>query len=172
LGATLQGFADIRTPGVDAPWCCGGGIGIACGIALSFGRDGRQRVFCLVDENDMVSGVAWESILSFPSGAAKRLVLLIDSTTPNEMVSSGLEIFGWNVVRADGSDFDSMNEAFGALDYSVASPNAIIVRDETVDMAGLGFQGGDAPMSMDDVDNAINLLESATKASRITDNGA
>ena len=66
LGATLQGFADIRTPGVDAPWCHGGGIGIACGIAQSFGREGQQRVFCLVDENDMLSGVAWESIVLPP----------------------------------------------------------------------------------------------------------
>jgi transketolase len=171
LGATLQGFADIRTPGVDAPWCYGGGIGIACGIALSFGSEGQQRVFCLVDESDMVSGAAWESIVALPPEGAKRLVLLIDSTTPNEKTASGLEAFGWDVVNADGSDFDSMNEAFGALNYNVASPKAIIVRNETVDMADLGFQGEDAPMSMDDVDNAITLLDNATRGNRSTDGG-
>ena len=164
LGAMLQGFADIRTPGVDAPWCQGGGIGVARGIALSFGRGGRQRVFCLVDENEMATGAAWESIISLPSDGAERFVLLIDSTASDEKTVSVLEALGWNAVHADSGDFDSMDGAFGALDYSAANPKVIILKNKRIDMADFGFQGGDAPMSKDDVDNAITLLESAAAA--------
>ena len=171
LGATLQGFADIRTPGVDAPWCHGGAIGIARGIASSFGDEGRQRVFCLVDEDDMTCGAAWESVVSLPSEGAERLVLLIDSTTQSEKTASGLEIFGWDVVRADGGDFDSISEAFGAPDRGVACPRAIIVLNKAANMTDMGFQEGDAPMSKDDVDNAINLLESGTRGGGGPDGG-
>ena len=34
------------------------------------------------------------------------------------------------------------------------------MRNEATAMAGLGFEEGDAPMSKDDVDKAIALLES------------
>jgi len=163
LGATLQGLADIRTPGVDAPWCYGGGIGIACGIASSFGSEERQRVFCLIDEDDMASGAMWESAVALPPEAAARLVLLIDTRTPNEKTASVLEVFGWDIVHADGNDFDSMSEAFGALDHGSANPKAIIALNKTASMANLGFQGGDAPMSKDDVDNTITFLERVTR---------
>jgi transketolase len=165
LGAMLQGYPDIRTPGVDAPWgSSGGGIGLACGLAESIRADGLDsRAFCLTDEEEMRVGVAWESIISAACEELGNLVVLVHANNQAGKISVGLRSFGWMVLYADGSDYESLDSAFGALDYGSGIPKAVVF-DTKID----DFPGGesdkehDEPLSRDDIDKVISLLDGET----------
>jgi transketolase len=168
LGAMLQGYPDIRTPGIDAPWCSrGGGIGLACGLSLAFCMEGApSRVICLIDDEDMMTGVAWESIMSVPSDKSGNLILLVDANIAEERMVRGLESFGWIVSRADGNDFLSIDTIFGEFDYGVGSPNAVFLSTKSCDLVNRDMREDKegAPLSKDDVDMVISLLESGIQS--------
>jgi transketolase len=158
LGAMLQGYPDVRTPGVDAPGGSrGGGIGLASGLALSLRMDGLgARVFCLMDDEEMCSGAAWESISSVGSDRLGNVVLIVDSNTEDGGTSRRLEAFGWDAVSADGNDFCSIECALVGMDRESPRPKALVVRT-----AGNGEES--SPMSRDDMDNVLSLLEKETR---------
>jgi transketolase len=163
LGAMLQGYPDTRTPGIDAPWSPDGSIGIACGLAMSLGHNGAARVLCLVDGNEMLAGASLVSSISAASEETGNLVLVVDSGVSNGHAANGPDVFGWDVSRADGNDYKSLDEVFGGLDYASKRPKAVVLSTGTGDMSNLGFQEGDVPMSKDDVDDVISLLENDRK---------
>jgi transketolase len=165
LGAMLQGYPDIRTPGVDAPWGShGGGIGIACGMAESL-RAGRlpSKVFCLMDEHEMNAGVAWESVIAAASGELGNILLMVHSNVSPGKISSGLEAFGWSVLRISGDNYESIDSAFSGLDYGVRAPKAIVFSTGSGGIAGSETENGeDSFLSRDDVEKVISLLEGGT----------
>jgi transketolase len=165
LGAMLQGYPDIRTPGVDAPWSAnGGGIGLACGLAESVRSDGlKSNVFCLTDEEEMTSGAAWESIISSACGEFGNLVALVHANNQAGKISAGLRSFGWAVLRADGSDYESLGSAFGSLDYGSGIPKAVVFGTKMDGIpGGESGEGHDEPLSRDDIDKVISLLDGET----------
>lgn len=184
LGATLQGYPDIRTPGVDAPsGAHGGGVGIASGLCLALRMDGiGSKVFCILGDGELQEGVVWESLFAASSNRLGRLVLVVDANAHQDTgllsglkktsaLADKLHAFGWSVTKTDGHDFCTLEEAFQALDDHDDRPKAILAK--TRSGSGVSFlqrqeESPDtaAPLSNEDMDEALSLLESETRARR------
>lgn len=178
LGTMLQGCPDIRTPGVDAPGgLYGGGVGIASGMALALAMKGwNSRVFCVTGGGEFCEGSVWESLYSASKMRTRNLVMIVDANedcydgSVTDLMDSAslfikLESFGWFVTVADGHDFDSLEMALGSLSYDDERPKAIIARTSTEKITEMLPQSvGDSskPMSSDDMDKALTILESET----------
>jgi transketolase len=157
LGAVLQGYADIRTPGVDAPWCShGGSIGVASAMADYLSSQGGARVFCVTGEDEMRSGVAWESAISLTTEGCRNFALIVESKDTAGFSGEGLRAFGWKVTETM-NDFTSMGDAFSGLDFSSPQPKAVIIRAVDADY-------GDMPLSTDEVDSVLSGMENETAA--------
>jgi transketolase len=169
LGAILQGCPDLRTPGIDAPGGARGcSLGIAVGMCLALRQDKLEsRVYCLLGEDELREGVLWESALSAASSGLDRLIAVVgikqdDSFRESEAaVSHRFEAFGWSVTRADGGDFMSLDSAFSALDSDGSKPKVVIVGTKVDrELASIeAFCNSTRPMSDDEMDHALSLLE-------------
>ncbi|MDR1134074.1 MAG: transketolase [Synergistaceae bacterium] len=156
LGAVLQGYPDIRTPGIDAPWCSHGGCaGVASAMADFLSSQGNgARVFCVADEEEMRSGVSWESVISSTAAGCRNFALIAESNGTDDFMGEGLRAFGWKTAEAR-NDFESLFEAFSGLDFMSPPPKAVIVRTEDADY-------GDMPLTTDEVDNVLSGMENET----------
>ncbi|MDR1137191.1 MAG: transketolase, partial [Synergistaceae bacterium] len=128
LGAVLQGYPDVRTPGIDAPWgSYGGAISLALGMSMSLRmeREGA-RVFCLMDEDETFRGEALEELSAPPSGNCGGIVLIVDSNSDGRRAERCLEAFGRHVSFADGNDFSSLESVFGGLDFGSGMLDTVI----------------------------------------------
>ncbi|MDR1580457.1 MAG: transketolase [Synergistaceae bacterium] len=156
LGAVLQGYPDMRTPGIDAPWPShGGGISVASGMAAFLSsKDSFTRVFCLAGDEEMRSGVSWESAISLMTEGSRNFALIVESSGAADFIGEGLRAFGWKTAETR-NDFTSMSGAFSGLDFSESRPKAVILRTEDV-----GY--GDMPLSADEVDSVLSDMENET----------
>ena len=158
LGAMLQGYPDIRTPGIDAPWGpYGGAIALAFGISMSLQMEGvTARVFCLMDEDEIFRGEALESLFSCSGG----VVLIVVSDSGGERAARCLEGAGRRVSFADGHDFSSMEAVFGGLNSDPKTPGAVITLTASEDLEHTpGALLYDAPLSMDGVERVLSILK-------------
>jgi transketolase len=126
MGSTLQAFADARrTPGVDAS--CGSpgmGPGVSFGLAAALrDRDPAPRVFCLVGENELLEGAAWETVMNGTARGLGNLTLVVDRNglridgageSPDPL-EGRLKAFSWAVARADGHDMSALSAALASL---------------------------------------------------------
>ena len=170
LGAMLQGYPDVRTPGVDAPGgIYGGGIGIAAGMATAMIlNDSLARVFTIVGDGELQEGSAWESIASAAGRKLGNLAMILDvnsnsSACDLSSTATRLESLGWRVAHADGHDFGSLADAFGALDFSHTHPKAVLAK--TLTNGGSAFdvemsEDRAVPMTNADIDRVLTALES------------
>jgi transketolase len=159
LGAVLQGYPDVRTPGIDAPWPShGGSIGVASAMAdhlySQSSQGGCARVFCVTGEEEMRSGVSWESVIALMAGGCRNFALVVESNRAETFPGEGLRAFGWKVTETI-NDFMSMSGAFLGLDFSSPRPKAILVHTEDTDY-------GDMPLSTDDMDSVLSGMENET----------
>ena len=156
LGAVLQGYPDIRTPGIDAPWPShGGSIGVASAMAdFLSSRGSLARVFCVTGEEEMRSGVSWESAVARTADGCRNFALIAESIPATDFMSEGLRAFGWKAAEAQ-DDFESLSGTFSGLDFSAPQPKAVIVRVEDVDY-------GDMPLSTDEVEDVLSGMENET----------
>ena len=164
LGAMLQGYPDIRTPGVDTPWASwGGGIGIAAGLCVYLRSKGiGAKVFCVMDETEMCSEVALRSSASAGSDRLGGLILIIEARSGSGAARSALDSAGWIVTTSDGGDFLSMEKALNELSGASSVPVALIA--ETVPWGSRVFPFLDVTayghhMSRFDMDNVLSQLE-------------
>jgi transketolase len=171
LGGMLQGYPDIRTPGVDAP---GGtsGLGIALGLCLALRMDGAGgRVFCMMEAGELSGGSAWESIFAAPSIAADNLLLVVDSGAAKDpfqgldsasLIAGKLSSLGWAAYDADGHDFFSLDCAFCEAESSKGMPRAVIAATSSYGGYQADAESGRAgkPLSIDDVERTLSRLES------------
>jgi len=175
LGAMLQGYPDIRTPGVDAPsGAHGGGIGIASGLCMALRMDGlASRVYCVMGDGELQEGVVWESLFAASGRKLDNLTLIVDANGHKDQgplaglketgaLAEKFKAFGWFVVDADGHDFASLERAFSAAEGVAAQPKVVLAR--TCTGSGVSFleRGGSEngrPLSSEDMDRALSLLE-------------
>jgi transketolase len=156
LGAVLQGYPDIRTPGIDAPWPShGGGIGVASAMAdfLSSRNSwgGVARVFCVAGEEEMRAGLSWESAISLVAKGCRNFALIVERNGATDFIGEGLRALGWKTTETR-NDFVSMNDAFSGLDFSTPRPKAVILHAEGADY-------GDMPLSTDEVEGVLSGME-------------
>ena len=170
LGAMLQGYPDVRTPGVDAPGgIYGGGIGIAGGMATAMVLNGSAaRVFCIAGDGELQEGSAWESITSAADRKLGNLAMILDvNSNPSAQdlssVAARLESLGWTVAYADGHDFGSLDKALGGLDFSHSRPKAVLARTLTNGGSAFDVETSEdraVPMTNADIDRVLTVLES------------
>ncbi|MDR1510288.1 MAG: transketolase [Synergistaceae bacterium] len=162
LGAMLQGYPDIRTPGIDAPWePYGGAIALAFGISMSLRMEGvAARVFCLMDEDEIFYGEALESLVVYSSDGPGGVVLIVDSDSDGKRAAHCLEGLGRRVLFADGHDFFSMEAVFEGLNRGPQTPAAVITltESENLKQASSAPEYG-APLSMDEVESVLSILK-------------
>ena len=151
LGSRLQGHPDMKNiPGVEmSTGSLGQGFSTAVGMALSTRVTGRSsRVYALLGDGELNEGLIWEAAMAGAHYKLSNLTaildfngLQIDGTNDEVMAVSPVDhkfrSFGWNVVTADGHDFDDLKRAFSAAKACEDAPTVILAT--TVKGKGVSF---------------------------------
>lgn len=176
-GSRLQGHPCVEKglPGItQASGSLGQGLSAAAGIALGKKLDGESnRVYVLCGDGESEEGQIWEAGIFAAHHKLDNLIAMTDwngqqiDGTVEEVAGQGdlaakWKAFGWNVITADGHDFESILSAFAQARECKGQPTMIMFRTDMghgVDfMAGTCKWHGKAP-SADQCKAALAQLE-------------
>lgn len=179
FGSRLQGHPSIRKglPGIhQTSGSLGQGLSAGAGVALAKKLDGEDNfVYVLCGDGESEEGQIWEAGMF---AAHHKLDNLIGMTDWNKQQIDGnieevagigdlkakWEAFGWNVICADGHDFDAIKDAFAKAkgNRSTGKPTMILFNTDMgrgVDfMAGTHKWHGKAP-SEEQCAEALSQIE-------------
>ncbi len=157
FGSRLQGHPCIEKglPGIhQAAGSLGQGLSTALGAALGKKLTGdSHRVFVLVGDGESEEGQIWEAAIVAAHQKADNLVAItdwnrqqIDGSTEDVAGLGDLEAkwksFGWEVITADGHDFDSIAEAFAAAREAGGKGRPVMILFHTEMGHGVDFMAG------------------------------
>ncbi len=156
IGAMLQGHPDMKgTPGVDmSTGSLGQGISAAAGMALAAKMDRKEyRVYCLLGDGEIQEGQVWEASMFAAHQNLDNLCLILDynglqidgdvaEVAGIEPLDEKFRSFGFAVFKADGHDFESLEQAFAAAKANRGKPSIIIAK--TVKGKGVSFMENQA----------------------------
>ncbi len=164
FGSRLQGHPCITDalPGIfQSSGSLGQGLSCAAGTALCTKLDGApERVFCLLGDGESEEGQIWEAGMWAAHHGLDNLVAFTDWNGqqidgPVESVGGPGDLrdkwtaFGWDVIEADGHDYESIQQAFELARAADGKPKMILFHTEMghgVDfMAGTHKWHGKAP---------------------------
>lgn len=154
-GSILQGHPDMKnTPGVDmSTGSLGQGLSCAVGMAyIGQKEETKFNVYAVVGDGEVQEGQIWEALMFAGNHKLNNLCVVIDynhiqicgfveDVNNPAPLDKKLEAFGFDVVIADGHDFDSIENAFSQFKKS-DKPLAIIA--ETVKGKGVSFMENSA----------------------------
>ena len=152
----MSGHPDmVHVPGVDmSTGSLGQGLSAAVGMALSAKLDGAgYRVCALMGDGEIEEGQIWEAAMSAPKYGLSNLCGIVDvnglqidgrtaDVMPSEPLDAKFAAFGWDVIKADGHDFDSLRAAFAAARAEKDRPSVILAK--TVKGKGVSFMENEA----------------------------
>ena len=152
----MSGHPDmVHVPGVDmSTGSLGQGLSAAVGMALAAKLDGAgYRVFALMGDGEIEEGQIWEAAMSAAKYGLSNLCGIVDvnglqidgrtaDVMPAEPLDAKFAAFGWNVIKADGHDFDSLRAAFAAARAEKDRPSVILAK--TVKGKGVSFMENEA----------------------------
>lgn len=152
----MSGHPDmVHVPGVDmSTGSLGQGLSAAVGMALAAKLDGAgYRVFALTGDGEIEEGQIWEAAMSAAKYGLSNLCGIVDvnglqidgrtaDVMPSEPLDAKFAAFGWNVIKADGHDFDSLRAAFAAARAEKDRPSVILAK--TVKGKGVSFMENEA----------------------------
>lgn len=152
----MSGHPDmVHVPGVDmSTGSLGQGLSAAVGMALAGKMDGAgYRVCALMGDGEIEEGQIWEAAMSAAKYKLDNLCGIVDvnglqidgrtsDVMPSEPLDAKFAAFGWNVIMADGHDFDSLRAAFAAAKAEKGRPSVILAK--TVKGKGVSFMENDA----------------------------
>ncbi len=155
LHCYLAGHPEMGfVPGVDmSTGSLGQGISAAVGMALAGKMDGRDyRVYALMGDGELDEGQVWEAAMAAAKFGLGNLCAMVDvnglqidgktsAVMPTEPLDEKFAAFGWNVVKADGHDFDQLRAAFAAAQKTVDKPTVILMK--TVKGKGVSYMEND-----------------------------
>lgn len=124
------------------------GVGIAHALKL---KNISGRVFVIVGDGESNEGSVWEAAMSAAQLQLDNFYIIVDNNgmesldrTDNimsiEPIDKKFDSFGFDVVRANGHDFESIDKAFKNLHNNNNKPKCII--SDTVKAHGLSFTAG------------------------------
>ena len=156
IKAHMSGHPDMRhVPGVDmSTGSLGQGISTAVGMALAARYQGRTyRTYSILGDGEMEEGQVWEAVMAAAKWKLSNLCAIVDinglqidgktdDVMPTSPLDSKFEAFGWNVIKADGHDFDSLSAAFDAAKNEKEKPSVILMR--TTKGKGVSFMENNA----------------------------
>jgi len=141
FGSRLQGHPSISNglPGVILPsGSLGQGLSAAAGIALGKKMDGdNNKVYVLCGDGESEEGQIWEAAMFASFNHIDNLIAMTDlngqqidgptsSITGIEPLQQKWEAFGWNVICADGHDFEAILDAFTKAKQCSGKPTMIL----------------------------------------------
>ncbi|MBX4211472.1 MAG: transketolase [Candidatus Yanofskybacteria bacterium] len=140
FGTRLQGHPEReKLPGVETTsGPLGSGLGQAAGYAYAARMDDKKfRVYCLMSDGEMDSGLIWESALfagkcklANLTGVIDRNNIQIDGMTENIMPLESLkakwEAFNWHVIEIDGHNIEQFVDAIEEAKAIHEKPTVII----------------------------------------------
>ena len=152
----MSGHPDmVNVPGVDmSTGSLGQGLSAAVGMAIAGKMDGAgYRVYALMGDGEIEEGQIWEAAMSAAKYGLSNLCGIVDvnglqidgrtaDVMPSEPLDKKFEAFGWNVIKADGHDFDSLRAALAAAKADKSRPSVILAK--TVKGKGVSFMENDA----------------------------
>ena len=152
MDSRLQGHPQKNLlPGVEiSAGSLAQGIYQAVGLAISLQIDKQpNHVFCTMSDGEFQEGQTWEALLLANKYKLGNLTIVIDA---NDIQISGkidnvlfnplfekLKDFGWNVIEANGHDFNQLKKSFD-IDLSNNEPSIIICH--TTAGKGVSFMEG------------------------------
>jgi len=163
FGSHLQGHPTVgHIDGIFQPsGSLGQGVSAAAGIALAKKLDGDgNRAFVLCGDGESEEGQIWEAAMFAVHHKLDNLVAMTDwngmqidgpikTVTAIEELNEKWLAFGWDVIVADGHDFESILGAFELARKKNGKPKMILFKTEMghgVDfMAGTHVWHGKAP---------------------------
>ena len=163
FGSDLQGHPSVgHIKGIFQPsGSLGQGLSAAAGIALGKKLSGdSHRVFVLCGDGESEEGQIWEAAMFALHHKLDNLVAMtdwngmqidgpIETVTGIEELNEKWLAFGWDVIVADGHDFESILDAFQLARKANGKPKMILFKTEMghgVDfMAGKHTWHGKAP---------------------------
>lgn len=177
FGSRLQGHPCVtdHLPGVFKPsGSLGQGLSVAAGMALGKKLDNdAHRVYVLCGDGESEEGQIWEAAMWAPHHKLDNLIAFTDWNGqqidgPTETITGINDLsdkwlaFGWDVIEADGHDFESILQAFELAHAANGKPKMILFKTEMghgVDfMAGTHKWHGKAP-SEDECNRALAQLK-------------
>jgi transketolase len=140
LNGLLQGHPDCSIPGIEAvTGSLGQGLSVAVGIALALRLDkSSARVYAVMGDGEQSEGQLWEAAMAGANFKIDNLTAFIDR---NKVQATGAtkdifnipdldkkwSAFGWNVIEADGHDFEKIIEAVERAEGVKGKPSVIIL---------------------------------------------
>ena len=155
FGTRLQGHPSVEKglPGItQASGSLGQGLSAAAGAALGKKLDGDDsRVYVLCGDEESEEGQIWEAAMFASHHKLNNLIAItdwngqqidgtVDAVSGQGDLESKWKAFGWNVIVADGHDFESILAAFDKAKESSELPTMILFK---TDMGhGIDFMSG------------------------------
>ncbi|GMO47796.1 MAG: transketolase [Treponemataceae bacterium] len=155
LNGLLQGHPDCSIPGIEAvTGSLGQGLSISVGMALALRLDKiPARVYTVMGDGEQSEGQLWEAAMSAANFKIDNLTAFIDwnkvqatGATKDIFNIPGLDKkwagFGWNVLTANGHDFEQIVEAIEKAETVKGQPTVIIL--DTIKGKCFSFAEGNA----------------------------
>lgn len=113
---------------------------VAVGIAMDMKlRNSSARVVVMTGDGELDEGSNWEAMLVASAYNLDNLVVVVDRNEfqanmrteeliPLEPLADKFTAFGGITRQTDGHDFTALDQAFGAIPYSVGKPSVVIAR--------------------------------------------
>ena len=178
IDSRLQGHPDMKgIPGVDmTTGSLGLGISAACGMALSAKITGKSYyTYTILGDGECEEGQVWEAAMFAAHHKLDNLVGMVDwngqqiDGKVDEVGGVGdleakFKAFGWDVIVADGHDFEEILKAYAKADEACGNGKPVMILFKSdmghgVDfMAGTHAWHGKAP-SAEQCANALAQLE-------------
>ena len=146
----LDGHPDIDTPGIESnTGSLGMGISKARGIAKAKRlKNVSGRVFVLTGDGELQEGQIYESLQTTSHQKINEITAIADFNkfqtdravsviTDLNDINEKIESFGWHVLRCNGHDFKSIDEAFKKRESITDKPVYIIA--DTIKGSGVSF---------------------------------
>ena len=142
LNSRLQGHPEpAKTPGVEvAAGPLGHGVAIGAGMALGARLAGsRRRVYVIVGDGELNSGVIWEGLLVAAKFGLSNLTVIVDyngvqqtgatwAVMPTEPIADKWAAFNWHVSEIHGHNMGEILDALDRADEVHGRPAVIIAR--------------------------------------------
>lgn len=116
----------------------GHGLSVGVGMALAQKMDNSpNRVYVVMGDGELLEGSVWEAVMSATHYKLNNLIAIIDrnklqisGTTEevlyNENLDERFSAFGFNVIEANGNDYNSLDKALNEAKSVNDKPTVII----------------------------------------------
>ena len=151
FGSILQGHPDMKKiPGIDmSTGSLGQGLSIANGMACSAKiSDKDYRTYVIMGDGEIQEGQIWEAAMTAAHYKLDNLCAILDNNNLQidgeidkvmgiEPLDKKWEAFGWNVIKINGHNFESILKGLNEAKLCKEKPSILIAK--TIKGKGVSF---------------------------------